>query len=49
MIGTKKELLVFKELQRTPLDFCLSYMIIVVVDCCMPIDKMMSYKINKIF
>jgi hypothetical protein len=41
--GTKKEWLVFKGLQRITLDFCLFYIIIVVMDCCMPIDKMMSY------
>jgi hypothetical protein len=44
---TKKESLIFKGLQKTTLDLFLSYIIIVVVDCCMPIDKMMSCKINK--
>jgi hypothetical protein len=42
----KKEWLVFKGLQRTTLDFCLSY-IIFIVDFCMPIDEMMSCYINK--
>jgi hypothetical protein len=37
----KKNDLVFKGQQKTTLDICLSYIIIVVVDCCMPIDKMM--------
>jgi hypothetical protein len=37
----KKNDLVFKGQQRTTLDICLAYIIIVVVDCCMPIDKMM--------
>jgi len=40
--GTKKECLIKKGLQNITLDFCLSYVIIIVVDCCMPIDKMMS-------
>jgi hypothetical protein len=40
--GTRKEWHVFKGLQRTTLDFCLSYIIIVIMDCCMLIDKMMS-------
>jgi hypothetical protein len=38
----KRNDLVFKGQQRTTLDICLSYIIIVVVDYCMPIDKMMS-------
>ncbi len=41
--GTKKECLIEKGLQRTTLDFCLSFIIIIVMDCCMPIDKMMSF------
>jgi hypothetical protein len=36
-----------KGLQRTTLDFCLYYIIIIVVDCRMPIDKMMSFLIDK--
>jgi hypothetical protein len=40
--GTKKECLNFFKLQRTTLNFCLFYIIIVVMDCCMPIDKMAS-------
>jgi hypothetical protein len=40
--GTEKEWHVFKGLQRIILDFCLSYIIIVVVNCCMPINKIMS-------
>ncbi len=40
--GTEKECLTEKWLQRTTLDFCLSYIIIIVMDCHMPIDKMMS-------
>jgi hypothetical protein len=39
--------LIEKGLQKTTLNFCLSYIIIIVVDCCMPIDKMMSFLINK--
>ncbi len=39
---TKKECLTEKGLQMTTLDFCLSYIIIIVVDCCMPINKMKS-------
>ncbi len=38
--GTKKECLTKKGLQI--LDFCLFYIIIIVVDCCMPINKMRS-------
>jgi hypothetical protein len=38
--GTKKECLTEKGLQRITLDFCLFYIIIIVVDCCMPIDQM---------
>jgi len=45
--GTKKKCLIEKGLQRTTLDFCLPYIIIIVVDCCLPIDKMMSFLINK--
>jgi hypothetical protein len=41
-LGTKKECLTEKGLQRTTLDFCLSYIIIIVMDCHMLIDKMMS-------
>ncbi len=41
--GVKKECLIEKGLQKTTLDFCLSYIIIIVVDCCMSIDKMMSF------
>jgi hypothetical protein len=44
--GTKKECLTEKGLQMKILDFCLSYIIIIVVDCCMPIDKMKSFLIN---
>jgi hypothetical protein len=40
--GTKKECLKFWKLQRTTLNFCLFYIIIVVMDCFMSIDKMMS-------
>ncbi len=40
--GTKKECLIEKGLQRTTLDFSLYYIIIIVMDCCMSIDKMMS-------
>jgi hypothetical protein len=40
---TTKEWHVFKGLQRITLDFCLHYIIIVLMDYCMPIDKMMSY------
>ncbi len=45
--GTKKECLTKKKLQMTTLDFCLFYITIIVVDCCMPIDEMMFLKINK--
>ncbi len=45
--GTKNECLIEKGLQKTTLDFCLSYIIINVMDCCMVIDKMMSFEINK--
>ncbi len=41
--GTKKECLIEKGLQRTTLDFCLSYIIIIVVDFYMLINKMMSF------
>ncbi len=40
--GTKKECLIEKGLQRTTLDFYLFYIIIIVMDCCMLIDKMIS-------
>jgi hypothetical protein len=40
--GTKKEWLLFKGLQRITLDFCLSYIIIAALDCCMLINNMMS-------
>jgi len=43
--GTKKGRHVFKGLQRTTLDLFLSYIIIGVVDCCMPIDKMIIVKL----
>jgi hypothetical protein len=36
-----EECLIEKRLQRTTLDFCLFYIIIIVSDYCMPIDKMM--------
>jgi hypothetical protein len=39
----KKECLTEKGLQRRTLDFCLSYITIIVVDFCMPINKMMSF------
>jgi hypothetical protein len=40
MIGVQKGVsLTEKRLQRTTLDFFLYYIIIIVVDCCMPIDK----------
>jgi hypothetical protein len=45
--GTKMECLIEKGLQKITLDFCLSYIIIIVMDCCMPIDKMMFFQINK--
>jgi hypothetical protein len=45
--GTKKKCWSFERLQQTILYFCLSYIFIVVMDCCMPIDKMMSCWINK--
>jgi len=41
--GTKKECLIKKGLQRKTLNFCLSYIIISIVDCCMPIDKMICF------
>jgi hypothetical protein len=41
--GTKKEWPIFKGLQKTTLDFCLSYIIIVVMDCCMPTNRMFSF------
>jgi hypothetical protein len=33
----------YKGLQIITLDFYLSYIVIVVMDCCMPIDKMMFH------
>jgi len=47
--GTKKECLIEKGLQMTTLHFCLFYIIIIVMDCCMPIDKMKYSKLIKIF
>jgi hypothetical protein len=41
--GTKKECLTKKGSQTTTFDFCLSYIITIVVDFCMPIDKMMYF------
>jgi hypothetical protein len=41
--GTKKECLIEKGLQRTTLDFFLLYIIIIIMDFCMPIDKMVSF------
>jgi uncharacterized membrane protein (DUF485 family) len=38
--GTKKEWFIFKGLQRTSLDSCLSCIIIIVMDCCMLMNKM---------
>jgi hypothetical protein len=38
--GTKKECLSFYGLEMTTLDFCLSYIIIIVIDYYMPIGKM---------
>jgi hypothetical protein len=40
--GIEKKWLIFKGLRRTSFDFFKSYIIIVVVDYCMPIDKLMS-------
>jgi hypothetical protein len=40
--GTKKEWAIFKGLQKTILDFFKFYIIIVVMNCYMPINKMMS-------
>jgi hypothetical protein len=40
---TKKECLVEKGLQRMTLDFYLPYILIIIVDCCMPIDKMIYF------
>jgi hypothetical protein len=39
-LGYQKEWPIFEELQRKKLHFCLSYIILVVMHCCMPIDKM---------
>jgi hypothetical protein len=44
---TKKECIIQKKLQKKTLDFCLSSIIIIVMDCYMPIDKMV-FLINKI-
>jgi hypothetical protein len=41
--GIKKECITEKGLQMTTLDFCLSYIIIIVMDYCMPIDKMIYF------
>jgi len=41
--GTKNKCLTKKGLHRTTLNFFLSYIIIIVMDCCMPLDKMMSF------
>jgi len=41
--GMKKECLIEKGLQMITLDFSLSYIIMTVVYCCMPIDKMMFF------
>jgi hypothetical protein len=41
--GTKKECLTKNRLQKTPLDSLLSYIIIIVMDYYMPIDKMMFF------
>jgi hypothetical protein len=38
-----EECLIEKWLQRTTLDFLLYYIIIIVLDYCMPIDKMMFF------
>ncbi len=48
--GNKKECLIENELHMTiaTLDFCLSYIILIVMDCCIEIDKMMSFKLIKI-
>ncbi len=43
------ECLTKKGLQKTTLDFYLSYIIIILMDFCMPIDKMMSLILIKIF
>jgi len=42
----KKECLTKKGLQMTTLNFFKSYIIIIVMDCCMPIDKLTSFLIN---
>jgi hypothetical protein len=41
--GTKKECLIKKKLQTTTLNFYLSYIIKIVMDCCKPIDKIMTF------
>jgi len=43
----KKKYLIEKGLQKTTLDFCLSYIIIIAMDYCMPLDKMMFHKFKK--
>jgi hypothetical protein len=40
--GTKKECLSFKGLESTPFDFVLFFIIVIVLDCFMPIGKMVS-------
>jgi hypothetical protein len=42
-LGYQKGVSNEKRLQRITLDFCLSYIILIVMDCCMPIDKMMFF------
>jgi hypothetical protein len=49
MIGVPKRNVIEKGQQRTTLEFCLSYIIIIGVDCCMPIDKRCLFKLIKIF
>lgn len=41
-LGAKNEWPTFKRLQSPILDFCLIYIIIIVVGCWMSIDEMMS-------
>jgi hypothetical protein len=41
--GTKKECLTEKGLQKTTLDFLICYIIIIAVDCYMPIVKVISF------
>jgi len=47
--GTKNECLTEKGLQRTALDFCLSYIIIIVMVCYMLINKLIFKQLTKIF